>query len=63
MKTNQPEQDEGRCFTVERCNCIGDIIWDWLKDEPLSFDSDDFVYLKIVDNHIEVGRVEIIQKP
>jgi len=69
MKTEKNENDEmnetstfigPRDFTdigprdniVERINS-------YLNDEPLNMGKDDYCYIKIVGNHLEIGRAKI----
>lgn len=37
-----------------------DKIYSYLSDAPLNIGKDDYCYVKIVGNHLEIGRAKII---
>jgi hypothetical protein len=37
-----------------------DRIYSYLSDAPLNIGKDDYCYVKIVKNHLEIGRAKII---
>jgi len=62
MKTEQFENHEikdsftdvvPRDMIVERINSL-------LSDKPLNIGKDDYCYIRIVGNHLEIGRAKIV---
>lgn len=51
------------CYDVERVDELKETIGEWLQGEPLSYDKDDLLYIKIVGTHLEIGRAEIKEIP
>ena len=62
MKTEVIENHEmNETFTdiVPRDNIV-ERISSYLSDEPLNIGKDDYCYIRIVGNHLEIGRAKII---
>ena len=62
MKTEMienPEMNEAITDTVPRDHII-ERINSYLSDQPLNLGKDDYCYVRIVGNHLEIGRAKII---
>ena len=43
-----------------KCDQVVERITDYLSNEPLNIGSDEYCYVKIVGNHLEIGRTKIV---
>jgi hypothetical protein len=62
MKTEMienPEMNEAITDIVPRDHIV-ERINSYLSDEPLNVGKDDYCYVRIVGNHLEIGRAKII---
>ena len=62
MKTEMienPEMNEAITDIVPRDHIV-ERINSYLGDEPLNVGKDDYCYVRIVGNHLEIGRAKII---
>jgi hypothetical protein len=62
MKTDVIETHEMKRGTTDLVSCdqIIDRIYYYLSHEPLNIGKNDYCYIKIVGNHLEIGRAKII---
>ena len=70
IKTNMDENHERLTDTIDRMtqgttdlikrDQVLDRITAYLSDEPLNIGRNDYCYVKIVKNHLEIGRAKII---
>jgi hypothetical protein len=68
MKTEEIENDEINETNHEMNETVTDIVTrdniaerinSYLSDEPLFIGKDDYCYIRIVGNHLEIGRAKI----
>jgi hypothetical protein len=59
IKTGNIELNEGTTDVVP-CYQIGERINTYLSDAPLNIGKDEYCYIKIVRNHLEIGRAKIM---
>lgn len=62
MKTEQIENHEIKETITDfgpRDNIV-DRITSYLNDEPLNIGKDDYCYIRVVGNHLEIGRAKIV---
>jgi hypothetical protein len=62
MKTDVIETHEMRKGTTDLVSRdqIVERIMDYLNDEPLKTGNGDYYYMRIVGNHLEIGRAKIV---
>ena len=62
MKTDVIETNDMRKSTTDLVSGdqILDRIYQYLINEPLNIGKDDYCYIKIVRNHLEIGRAKIV---
>jgi hypothetical protein len=62
MKTDMIETNEMRKGATDLVSGdqILDRIYHYLTNEPLNIGKDDYCYIRIVGNHLEIGRAKIV---
>jgi hypothetical protein len=55
-KTNQKKAS---VLGIERESDMGEVILSWLEGDPLNFEDDDFLYVQVIGNHLEIGKIEV----